>query len=240
MADPVYPAMNAPIGVYWRSAPSWSTAEQVSGFGFYNGTLLQIHCWAWGTTVPGISADTMWESATDVGGPGYGSGWVNEHFINDGQPINQPSPGVGPCPPGGGPGGGGSGGPACTYSSCNGQDPNSTGCSNGATTLDSFSADGYYVELRYSPSCHAAWARASGSSQNVCNGWTNALLARVEGSTGRYLALDYEHCLNGGIYWTNMVSFHYWTRACLMMEGQPLDYPNGNPPEWYVRCTGWH
>ncbi len=45
------------------------------------------------------SADTMWEQATDVGGSGYGSGWLNEHFINDGQPINQPSPGVPPCNP---------------------------------------------------------------------------------------------------------------------------------------------
>jgi hypothetical protein len=39
----------------------------------------------------------MWEHATDVAGPGYGSGWINEHFINDSQAINLPSPGVPPC-----------------------------------------------------------------------------------------------------------------------------------------------
>ncbi len=88
--------MNAPEGVYWRSEPNWSAAERISGFGVYNGTTIEVHCYQSGTTVEG-SADTMWEQATDVGGPGYGSGWLNEHFINDGQPINQPSPGVPPC-----------------------------------------------------------------------------------------------------------------------------------------------
>jgi hypothetical protein len=88
--------MNAPEGVYWRSEPNWAAAERISGFGVYNGTIIEVHCYQSGTAVEG-SADTMWEQATDVGGRGYGSGWLNEHFINDGQPINQPSPGVPPC-----------------------------------------------------------------------------------------------------------------------------------------------
>jgi hypothetical protein len=88
--------MNAPEGVYWRSEPNWAAAERISGFGVYNGTIIEVHCYQSGTNVEG-SNDTMWEQATDVGGPGYGSGWLNEHFINDGQPINQPSPGVPPC-----------------------------------------------------------------------------------------------------------------------------------------------
>jgi hypothetical protein len=96
LADPRYEVMNAPEGVYWRSEPNWAAAERISGFGVYNGTIIEVHCYQSGTTVEG-SADTMWEQATDVGGRGYGSGWVNEHFINDGQPINQPSPGVPPC-----------------------------------------------------------------------------------------------------------------------------------------------
>lgn len=98
LADPRYEVMNAPEGVYWRSEPNWAAAERITGFGVYNGTIIEVHCYQSGTTVEG-SADTMWEQATDVGGSGYGSGWVNEHFINDGQPINQPSPGVGPCNP---------------------------------------------------------------------------------------------------------------------------------------------
>jgi len=95
-ADPTYGVMNAPEGVYWRSEPNWAAAERISGFGVYDGTVVEVHCYASGTSVEG-SADTMWEQASDVGGPGYGSGWLNEHFINDGQPINQPSPGVPPC-----------------------------------------------------------------------------------------------------------------------------------------------
>lgn len=98
LADPRYEVMNAPEGVYWRSEPNWAAAERISGFGVYNGTIIEVHCYQSGTAVEG-SADTMWEQATDVGGRGYGSGWVNEHFINDGQPINQASPGVGPCNP---------------------------------------------------------------------------------------------------------------------------------------------
>jgi hypothetical protein len=98
LAGPTYTVMNAEGGIYWRSAPTWEAAERISGFGVYNGTTIEVHCYQSGSSVPG-SADTMWEQATDVGGRGYGSGWVNEHFINDGQPINQPSPGVGPCNP---------------------------------------------------------------------------------------------------------------------------------------------
>ncbi|HEV3321378.1 MAG TPA: hypothetical protein VG147_04205 [Solirubrobacteraceae bacterium] len=97
-ADPRYEVMNAPEGVYWRSEPNWAAAERISGFGVYNGTIIEVHCYQSGTAVEG-SADTMWEQATDVGGSGYGSGWVDEHFINDGQPIDAPSPGVPPCNP---------------------------------------------------------------------------------------------------------------------------------------------
>lgn len=96
LADPQYTVMNAEGGIYWRSEPNWNAAEAISGFGVYNGTTIEVHCYQSGSSVPG-SADTMWEQATDVAGSGYGSGWLNEHFINDGQPIDQPSPGVPPC-----------------------------------------------------------------------------------------------------------------------------------------------
>lgn len=95
-ADPVYQTMNAAGGIYWRSSPDWNTPVAEAGNGVYNGTTISVHCYQLGTTVPG-SADTMWEQATVLAGPGHGSGWVNEHFINDGSAINQPSPGVGPC-----------------------------------------------------------------------------------------------------------------------------------------------
>lgn len=35
----------------------------------------------------------MWEQASIASGPGTGSGWINEHFINDGAAITRPLPG---------------------------------------------------------------------------------------------------------------------------------------------------
>jgi hypothetical protein len=96
-ADPTYGVQHAEGGIYWRSGPDWNTPEAVAGNGFYPNTIISVHCYQSGAgDVPG-STDSMWEQATDVGGSGTGSGWVNEHFIADNQPINQPSPGVPPC-----------------------------------------------------------------------------------------------------------------------------------------------
>ncbi|MGA7965562.1 MAG: hypothetical protein WCB49_06710 [Gammaproteobacteria bacterium] len=92
-----YYVQNADGGIYWRSGPDWNTAEATPGNGFYPGTVIKPTCYKAGAAnVPG-SADGMWEQASRVSGPGSGSGWINEHFISDGQPINQPSPGVPAC-----------------------------------------------------------------------------------------------------------------------------------------------
>jgi hypothetical protein len=89
--------MNASGGIYWRSAPDWNTPEAIAGNGFYPDTIISVQCYQSGAgNVPG-SSDSMWEQASVVGGSGSGSGWINEHFINDGSPINQPSPGVPAC-----------------------------------------------------------------------------------------------------------------------------------------------
>jgi hypothetical protein len=96
-ADPTFPVMNASGGIYWRSAPDWNTPEATPGNGFYDGSTIAVNCYQSGAAdVPGTT-DSMWEQATVVAGPGSGSGWINEHFINDGAAINQPSPGVPPC-----------------------------------------------------------------------------------------------------------------------------------------------
>jgi hypothetical protein len=89
--------MNAAGGIYWRSGPDWNTPVAVAGNGFYPGTVIKISCYQPGAAnVPG-SADSMWEQASWVSGPGTGSGWINEHFISDGSAINQPSPGAPAC-----------------------------------------------------------------------------------------------------------------------------------------------
>jgi hypothetical protein len=105
-ADPTFGVMNASGGIYWRSGPDWNTPVAVAGNGFYPDTIIAVHCYQGGAgNVPG-STDSMWEQASVAGGSGTGSGWINEHFINDGAPINQPSPGAPPCgataPPGAG------------------------------------------------------------------------------------------------------------------------------------------
>ncbi|MGH8303379.1 MAG: M23 family metallopeptidase [Steroidobacteraceae bacterium] len=92
-----YAVQNASGGIYWRSGPDWNTAEATAGNGFYPGTTISVSCYRSGAAnVPG-STDSMWEQASWVSGPGSGRGWINEHFINDGAAINQPSPGVPHC-----------------------------------------------------------------------------------------------------------------------------------------------
>ncbi|MER7848695.1 DUF2690 domain-containing protein [Kitasatospora sp. NPDC096077] len=48
---------------------------------------------------------------------------------------------------------------SCYASSCTGLDPSTTICQNDAKTVDYTAPDGD-AELRYSPTCRAAWARA--------------------------------------------------------------------------------
>ena len=109
-ADPVFPTMNDQGGVYWRSAPDWNTPVAQAGNGHYPGTRISVSCWARGSAVPG-SNNIMWVRASVVAGPGHGSGWINEHYVNDGAAINQAAAGVPPCS-GGAPAGGGGTAPA--------------------------------------------------------------------------------------------------------------------------------
>lgn len=95
-ASPIFGTMNDTGGIYWRSAPDWNTPVAVSGFGFYPGTAVSVQCYRSGSTVPG-SGNTMWVYASWASGPGRGSGWMNEHFVDDGMPINQAAPGVPAC-----------------------------------------------------------------------------------------------------------------------------------------------
>lgn len=92
-----YPVMNATGGIYWRSGPDWNTAVRIAGNGFYPGTWVTVICYRLGAgNVPG-SANRMWEQARWYSGSGSGSGWINEHFIDDGVGINQHSPNVPAC-----------------------------------------------------------------------------------------------------------------------------------------------
>jgi hypothetical protein len=93
----VFPTMNDNGGIYWRSGTNWNTPISKSGYGVYPGTKISVSCYQMGTAnVPG-SADAMWVQASWASGPGTGTGWINEHFVNDGAPINKAAPGVPPC-----------------------------------------------------------------------------------------------------------------------------------------------
>lgn len=107
-ASHVFPTMNDAGGIYWRSGTNWNTPVSKSGYGVYPGTKISVSCYQHGTAnVPGTT-DAMWVKASWASGPGTGSGWINEHFVNDGAPINKAAPGVPACtPPTTGSGGGG-------------------------------------------------------------------------------------------------------------------------------------
>lgn len=95
-ADPTFATMNDAGGIYWRAAPDWNTPVAIAGNGVYPGTVIAVKCYARGSSVPG-SANTMWVQASWAAGPGRGSGWINEHFVNDGAPIHAAAAGVSPC-----------------------------------------------------------------------------------------------------------------------------------------------
>jgi hypothetical protein len=158
-ADPTYSVMNAEGGIYWRSAPDWNTPEATPGTGFYEGTTISVQCYQSGAANVPHSGDSMWEQATDVGGSGTGNGWINEHFINDGQPINEHSPGVPPCGAGSNQNTPPTTKVSCYGDYCSGKDPVVTGCNTGAKTFAAKELSGARLELRWSPRCKTEWAR---------------------------------------------------------------------------------
>lgn len=128
---------------------------------------------------------------------------------------------------------------SCSYEQCNGMDPNQTVCASGAYTLDSFSQNNILFELRYSATCHAAWARATGAGRGACNGWTDDDAAQIDGSTNESsIAISYPRCIDwaNGQAWTLMIGFHYWVRACHMDAPSDLSGESWS----YLGCTAWH
>ncbi|RSS55344.1 DUF2690 domain-containing protein [Streptomyces sp. WAC01280] len=82
---------------------------------------------------------------------------------------------------------------SCYASSCEGLDPATTICQNDARTVQTSSRFG--VQLRYSPTCRAAWARVDGYSDAP-------MAVVVENSRGA----TYRTYTTGGTEWTRMVN----------------------------------
>jgi uncharacterized protein YraI len=94
---PIYTIVDADGGVYFRNAPEWSETSATAGKGVYLGDQVQVICGAFGEAY-GPYSNRWWSYVQNLSRPTAGKGWVNAHFINDGMPANQPSPGEGVCP----------------------------------------------------------------------------------------------------------------------------------------------
>lgn len=104
----IYSIVDAAGGVYFRNSPKWSDSRGVTGQGVYDSDQVQLICGAFGEAY-GPYDNRWWSYVQNLTRPAAGKGWVNAHFINDGMPANQPSPGESTCPASvpGAPGGGG-------------------------------------------------------------------------------------------------------------------------------------
>jgi hypothetical protein len=102
--------------------------------------------------------------------------------------------------------------PPCHGTSCNGRDPQTTGCGRDARTLEDVEDTGGWVtlELRYSPSCYAAWARVTNF-----RGVTG--VAKVIGyDEGQFRREELKNlaAYRDEVAWTNMISFTYTVYGC--------------------------
>ncbi|OKJ14012.1 DUF2690 domain-containing protein [Kitasatospora sp. CB01950] len=96
----------------------------------------------------------------------------------------------------------------CWSTGCDGKDP-STNCQGDAVTVGSFSlpqGSGYrVVEMRYSPSCEASWARLSNGSYDVHNA-APPYTKIIRNSDGRSYQCTVQ--TSGGSCYTAMVGDH--------------------------------
>jgi hypothetical protein len=122
----------------------------------------------------------------------------------------------------------------CSGSSCEGYDPNSKGCGSDAYTvaskyLYSGSTQVGLVELRYSPSCNANWARVSRYQGSV----SYPLKAEAVGNPSGYQATQ----LSGSYsVYSNMIDGNKSVAACGM-----VCMNNGSPScTSGYGCTGYY
>ena len=99
----VFTVMNTseepPDGVYFRD--SWNgSAIRVYGFGVFRGEQIQASCYKVGTAV-GKYQNTIWYNASNISRPKVGdrvnAGWLNTHYVDDGQTANHANPNVPAC-----------------------------------------------------------------------------------------------------------------------------------------------
>ncbi|MFF8374639.1 DUF2690 domain-containing protein [Streptomyces sp. NPDC015661] len=110
---------------------------------------------------------------------------------------------------------------SCYASSCQGLDPATTICQNDARTVGTTSF--YDVELRYSPTCRAAWARYPTFTPNRL-----IIFVQRQDGNGTYSV----HTSGSYAVWTSMVNDKdLLSRAC--------GYVDYNSPST-AECTSWY
>ena len=105
-AGPVFGVMNTsetpPDGVWFRNSPHTADTDRATGHGVYAGDSVQLQCYAWGDSV-GAYNDTLWYYVNNLTRPTVSSngqanvGYLNAHYVNDGQNANVVDAGVGQC-----------------------------------------------------------------------------------------------------------------------------------------------
>lgn len=88
---PVFTAVDADGGVYWRYLPYWSDSQNIPGWGFYTGNQIQLACWTTGGPA-GPYGNTLWYLAANLTHPADGQGYINDHYLNTPGTAGNPQP----------------------------------------------------------------------------------------------------------------------------------------------------
>jgi Protein of unknown function (DUF2690) len=130
---------------------------------------------------------------------------------------------------------------SCSGSGCSGKNPQTEGCSSGAVTKKEYSDQYETIEIRYSSTCRAWWARARLQGFNpTCFYYANIIqdINGRESARQRLVTPHYTNC-EGGQSWTYMIGDigsgdHY--DACADV-GYPSSPPSPDESS-HTHCTG--
>ncbi|TDW15514.1 uncharacterized protein DUF2690 [Kribbella kalugense] len=93
------------------------------------------------------------------------------------------------------------------------------GCAADAKSLDAYTWNGFYVEMRFSPSCSAAWTRATTSDCRY--GGSIKTIAWYDWQATQWAAQSNVTVPCYGTRWTNMFNFYFYIQSCIQLYGGP-------------------
>ncbi|GAB3901639.1 hypothetical protein ACFQ1S_03520 [Kibdelosporangium lantanae] len=89
--DPLFTAVDANGGIYWRYLPYWADTQAIPGWGFYTGDTIELACWTFGGPA-GPNNNTLWYIARNFSRSGAGEGYINDHYLNTPGTAAHPQP----------------------------------------------------------------------------------------------------------------------------------------------------